>query len=455
MTRQPSQPPVGATDHIAAHARADSTHAEQSRNLTMDTFAAPPPLAGHAKEGTKTSRSARPPHSHAVVIGGGIIGLAVARELTARGSRVTLCEKEDRWGAHQTSHNSQVAHAGVYYTPGSAKARLAVEGNRSIVAYAQSRGVAVDVCGKLIVATSPDELPGLHQLASRAAANGVPARLIDPHEAAELEPHVACVKALHIESTAIIDFPGVCTQMVEELTATGADLRLATPALDIRRHDTGVEVATPDGVVRADLLVNCAGLHADRIARLAGLRPPVQIVPFRGEYYQLRPGAQHLVSGLVYPVPDPTLPFLGVHLTRMLDGTVHAGPNAVLALRREGYSWRDISVRDVASAARYPGLWRLAKRYRRTAVDEVVRSLSPGRFASSLARLVPGIEASDIVRSGSGVRAQALRPDGTLVDDFLQVRARGQVHVLNAPSPAATAALEIARHIADQALEGR
>ncbi|MEU9233531.1 L-2-hydroxyglutarate oxidase [Streptomyces subrutilus] len=388
-----------------------------------------------------------------MVIGGGIVGLAVAREVAARGSRVTLCEKEDRWGAHQTGHNSQVAHAGVYYTPGSAKARLAVEGNRSIVAYAQSQGVAVDVCGKLIVATTAAELPGLEELAARAAANGVPARLIGPHEAAELEPHVACVKALHIESTAIIDFPGVCERMVEELTTAGADLRLESPALGIRKHGSGIEVATPDGVVRADRLVNCAGLHADRIARLAGLRPPVQIVPFRGEYYQLRPEAEHLVRGLVYPVPDPTLPFLGVHLTRMLDGTVHAGPNAVLALHREGYRWRDMSVRDMAAAARYPGLWRLARRYRRTAIDEVVRSLSPHRFAKSLARLVPAIETRDIVRAGAGVRAQALRPDGTLVDDFLQVQARGQVHVLNAPSPAATAALEIARHIAGQVLK--
>lgn len=416
----------------------------------MDPFA-----TSHSS--TQDSRRAldgsRPPRPHVMVVGGGIIGLAVARELAARGSRVTLCEKEDRWGAHQTGHNSQVAHAGVYYAPGSAKARLAVEGNRSIVAYARDRGVAVDVCGKLIVATTPAELPALEELASRAAANGVPARLVDPHEAAEMEPHVACVRALRVESTAVIDFPGVCARLVEDLTSAGVELRLGTQVLDIRNCSTGVEIATPDGVLRADRLVNCAGLHADRIARLAGLRPPVQIVPFRGEYYQLRAAARHLVRGLVYPVPDPTLPFLGVHLTRMLDGTVHAGPNAVLALRREGYRWRDVSLRDLASAARYPGLWRLAMRYRRTAAAEVARSLSRRRFAASLARLVPEIEAADITRAGAGVRAQALRPDGTLVDDFLQVRANRQVHVLNAPSPAATAALEIARHIVDQALD--
>ncbi|MER6781155.1 L-2-hydroxyglutarate oxidase [Streptomyces sp. NPDC000659] len=397
--------------------------------------------------------ASRPSRPNVVVIGGGIVGLAVARELTARGSHVILCEKESNWAAHQTGHNSQVAHAGVYYTPGSAKARLAVAGNRSIVAYARDHGIAVDVCGKLIVATAAGELPGLHELANRARANGVPARLIGPQEAREIEPHVACLQALHVRSTASIDFPGVCARLVEELTAAGADLRLDTQVLGIRQRGTVTEVATPDGVIRAGRLVNCAGLQADRIAAMAGLRPPAQIVPFRGEYFQLRPGARHLVRGLVYPVPDPTLPFLGVHLTRMLDGTVHAGPNAVLALAREGYRRRDVRVRDVVDAAGYPGLWRLARRYPRTAVGEVVRSLSRRRFAASLARLVPAIGADDIAPAGSGVRAQALRPDGTLVDDFLHIRARGQVHVLNAPSPAATAALEIARLIAAQVLE--
>ncbi|MEU6862333.1 L-2-hydroxyglutarate oxidase [Streptomyces sp. NPDC046876] len=405
----------------------------------MDSLAGPPSLSL--------------PRPRAVVIGGGIVGLAVARELVSRGARVTLCEKEDRWAAHQTGRNSQVAHAGVYYAPGSAKARLAVAGNRSVVVYARDRGIAVDVCGKLIVATTADELPGLRVLAERAAANGVPARLVGPQEAREIEPHVACVQALHVRSTASVDFPGICDSLVEELTAAGADLRLGTPVLGIRRRGGTLEVATPGGVVRADRLVNCAGLHADRIARMAGLRPPAQIVPFRGEYHQLRPAARHLVRGLVYPVPDPSLPFLGVHLTRMLDGTVHAGPNAVLALAREGYRRRDLCVRDLAEAARHPGLWRLARRYPRTAVEEVARSLSRRRFAASLARLVPAIGADDIVPAGSGVRAQALRADGTLVDDFLHVRGPGQVHVLNAPSPAATAALEIARHIADQVLE--
>ncbi len=382
------------------------------------------------------------------VIGGGIIGLAVARELARRGNDVTVLEKEDRLAAHQTGNNSNVAHAGLYYPPGSFKARMSVAGNQSIVRYAREHGVDVDVCGKLVVATSDAELPALHRLAERATANGVPAKLIDPGQAREYEPEVACVKALRVESTAAIDFPGVCEALAAELRS-GADVRLGTRVLAInRRVAGGVDVHTSSGLVRADALVNCAGLHADRVARLAGLAPNTQIVPFRGEYYELRPERRDLVRGLIYPVPDPALPFLGVHLTRMLDGSVHAGPNAVLALRREGYRWRDVSVRDTAEALRFAGTWRLALRFRRTAVEEVRRSLSRRRFAASLARLVPAIEPDDIVRCGSGVRAQAVRPDGTLVEDFLIEQAPYQVHVLNAPSPAATCALEIATHIA-------
>ncbi|WP_407652623.1 L-2-hydroxyglutarate oxidase [Amycolatopsis cynarae] len=388
----------------------------------------------------------------AIVIGGGIIGLAVAWELTRRGTAVTVLEKENRWAAHQTGHNSNVVHAGLYYKPGSAKARLSVAGNRSIVDFARANGVRVEVCGKLVVATEEAELPALHVLAERAEANGVPARLIGPAEAHDYEPEVSCVRALRVDSTGIIDFPGVCDALVRLLTERGADLRLGTPALAIRPGRTGgVEVATGGEVVRADALVNCAGLHSDRVARLAGITPRARIVPFRGEYYELRPERRGLVRGLIYPVPDPSLPFLGVHLTRMLDGSVHAGPNAVLALRREGYRWRDISPADLADVARFPGSWRLARRYAYpTGVDEVLRSLSRRRFAASLARLVPAIGPGDIVRHGSGVRAQALLPDGSLVDDFLIETAPHQVHVLNAPSPAATSALEIAKAVADR-----
>jgi len=388
---------------------------------------------------------------HVVVIGGGILGLATARELVGRGNTVTVLEKEDRWAVHQTGHNSNVVHAGLYYKPGSFKALMSVAGNRSIAEYARANGVPFDACGKLVVATTADELPGLAELARRAEANGVPAKLIDPAEAREYEPEVACVSALRVESTGIIDFPAVCAALVRLLTEAGADLRLSTPALGIRPgRNGGVEIATGTEVLRADALVNCAGLHADRVARLAGLDPEVRIVPFRGEYFTLRPEAAHLVRGLIYPVPDPTLPFLGVHLTRMLDGSVHAGPNAVLALRREGYRWRDVSVADLAEVARFPGIWKLARRYPRTAVTEVARSLSRQRFATSLARLVPAVGKEDLVRAGAGVRAQALLRDGTLVQDFVIEAAPHQVHVLNAPSPGATCALEIAKHVADQ-----
>ncbi|MDX8056136.1 L-2-hydroxyglutarate oxidase [Lentzea sp. BCCO 10_0798] len=380
-----------------------------------------------------------------VVVGGGIVGLAVARELAARGDGVTVLEKERHWGAHQTGHNSNVVHAGLYYKPGSLKARMSVAGNASMIAFAREHGVPVEVCGKLVVATSTGELPRLHDLAARAEANGVPAKLISATEALEYEPHVSCVAALRVESTGIIDFKAVCAALVRELD--GHDLRLQSPVVAIRSAPAGVEVLTPQGVVRADALVNCAGLQSDRVARLAGLSPKATIVPFRGEYYELT--RTDLVRGLIYPVPDPTLPFLGVHLTRMLDGSVHAGPNAVLALRREGYRWRDFSFGDVADVVRFPGTWKLARKYARTGVDEVLRSLSRKRFAASLARLVPEVTEADIVRAEAGVRAQAMLPDGSLVDDFLVESAPRQVHVLNAPSPAATGSLEIAKHVAD------
>ncbi|HET9170927.1 MAG TPA: L-2-hydroxyglutarate oxidase [Actinospica sp.] len=393
-------------------------------------------------------------HRHVVVIGGGIVGLATARELaTARGLDVTVLEKEPRWAAHQTGHNSGVVHAGLYYRPGSLKARMAVAGNATMVEYARESGVPVSVCGKLVVATSEDELPALRRLAANAEANGVPAELLDPARAKEIEPEVSCVAALHVRSTAIIDFTLVCAAMVEDLDAAGADLRTGTRVRGIRPAGDGVEVETDAGSLRADGVVNCAGLQSDRIAHLAGLRPPARIVPFRGEYYELVESRRDLVRGLIYPVPDPRFPFLGVHLTRGIDGSVHAGPNAVLALRREGYRRRDFSPRDLADSLRFPGTWRLGRDCWRPGLDEVLRSLSRRRFAETLARLVPAIDERDIVAAGAGVRAQALTPDGRLVDDFLIEEIPRQVHVLNAVSPAATSSLEIARHVADRLAE--
>ena len=388
-----------------------------------------------------------------VVIGGGIVGLATAYRLTEKrpGAEVTVVEKEQRLGAHQTGHNSGVIHAGVYYRPGSLKARLCAAGSRSMARFCEEHGIPYRICGKLIVATEESELPRLHALHERALANGLPVTLLTPKQAREYEPHVSAVAAMHVASTGIVDFGEVCRVLAGLLEKAGATVQLGTRVTGIRtRRNGSLVVATTAGDLPADGLVNCAGLHADRVARMAGIRPSARIVPFRGEYYELLPHRRDLVRGLIYPVPDPHFPFLGVHLTRMIDGSVHAGPNAVLALAREGYGWGRIRPRDVAEAAMYPGLWRLASRHLRYGLSEVRRSLSPRVFAASLARLVPEITAADLVRAGAGVRAQAIAPSGELVDDFLIETRNRQVHVLNAPSPAATSSLEIATHIVAQ-----
>jgi (S)-2-hydroxyglutarate dehydrogenase len=385
--------------------------------------------------------------AHIVVVGGGIVGLATAHRLTLDRPHdtVTVLEKEDRVAAHQTGHNSGVIHAGVYYKPGSLKSQLCRAGARSMVEFCREHAIPVRICGKLVVATATDELPRLRALFDRATANRLPVRLITAEEAREHEPDVAAVAAMHVASTGIVDFGLVARTLAELVVKAGGEVRLGARVTGLRRDGAATVVATTHGDLRADRLINCAGLHCDRIARMAGVGLPARIVPFRGEYYELR--RPDLVRALIYPVPDPEFPFLGVHLTRMIDGTVHAGPNAVLALAREGYRWRNIVPRDLAGVATYPGLWRLARRHFGYGLTEVRRSLSRRRFATDLARLVPAVTAADLVRAGSGVRAQAIAPDGALVDDFLIVTAPGQVHVLNAPSPAATSSLEIAKHI--------
>jgi L-2-hydroxyglutarate oxidase len=388
--------------------------------------------------------------SHVIVVGAGIVGLATARELGARGHHVTVVDKEPQVAAHQTGHNSGVIHSGLYYAPGSLKARLGAAGASSMRAFAQQYGVPVDVSGKLVVATEERQLPALEELLRRGGLNGVPCRRVDPEEAREYEPEVACVAAARVESTAVVDYPGVCRVLAELVVEAGGNLLLGQEVRAIGALGDGVVVETDEGTLRGDLLVNCAGLHSDRVARLAGIDPQVRILPFRGEYYELSPSARSLVRGLIYPVPDPELPFLGVHLTRMIDGSVHAGPNAVLALAREGYRWGDVAVRDLAEMARWPGLWRLGRTWWRTGVDEVARSLSKRRFLASLHELVPALTLEDLVPTHAGVRAQAVDRSGALVDDFLLAHGPRQLHVLNAPSPAATAALEIARRIVDE-----
>jgi (S)-2-hydroxyglutarate dehydrogenase len=380
-----------------------------------------------------------------VVIGAGIVGLATAHRLLLDrpGDHVTVLEKETAVAVHQTGHNSGVIHAGVYYKPGSLKATLCRAGSRSMVDFCAAHGIPAQVCGKLIVATGETELPRLHALHERAVGNGLAAKLLTAEQAREYEPHLACVAAIHVPTTGIVDFAAVCRTLATLVEKAGGEVRLGTRVTGFR---PGL-VLTTRGEVAADVVINCAGLYADRIARLAGVDPPARIIPFRGEYYELRPERRELVRGLIYPVPDPRFPFLGVHLTRMIDGSVHAGPNAVLATAREGYRWRRFSARDVTGILGWPGMWRLGRRHLRYGLAEVRRSLSRRRFAADLARLVPAVTAADIVPAGSGVRAQAVHRDGSLVDDFLVVARPGQLHVLNAPSPAATSSLEIAKHL--------
>jgi len=387
-----------------------------------------------------------------VVIGAGIVGLATAHRITLDhpGATVTVIDKESHVAAHQTGHNSGVIHAGVYYKPGSLKARLCAAGRASMVDFCAEHGIAHEVCGKLIVAADESEVARLRALHERAVANGLPARLVSAAEAKEFEPEIRCVEALRVDSTGIVDYTAVCKTLADLAEKAGASVRLGTRVTGISSRGAEQIVHTTAGDVVADVLVNCAGLHADRVARLAGVEPPARIVPFRGEYFELTPERRSLVRGLIYPVPDPQFPFLGVHLTRMIDGTVHAGPNAVLALAREGYGWGKINPRDIADFVGYGGLWRLARKHFGYGMTEVRRSLSRRRFAESLARLVPAVTEADLVPAGAGVRAQAIAKDGALVDDFLIVARERQVHVLNAPSPAATSSLEIAKHIVAQ-----
>ncbi|MBR7743020.1 L-2-hydroxyglutarate oxidase [Phycicoccus sp. BSK3Z-2] len=384
-----------------------------------------------------------------LVVGGGVVGLAVADRVLREdpAARVTVLEKEDGWATHQTGRNSGVVHSGLYYPPGSAKARWCRAGAEALLAFAAEEGVPQARTGKLVVATAPEELPRLAALHERGLANGLAVRRVDAEEAREHEPHVAALAALHVPETGVVDYAAVSAALVRRLRAAGADLRTGTTVLGGREDARGVTVATSTGEERADVVVTCAGLHTDTVARRLGHDPFVRVVPFRGEYHELAPEAAHLVRGLVYPVPDPDLPFLGVHLTRGVDGVVHAGPNAVPALAREGYGWGVVSARDLAGTLAWPGTWRLARRQARTGPAEVTRSLSRRRFADSVRRLVPEVRDEHLRPSPAGVRAQAVRPDRTLVDDFLVERTARCAHVLNAPSPAATASLEIAGHV--------
>jgi L-2-hydroxyglutarate oxidase LhgO len=390
------------------------------------------------------------------IIGGGIVALATARALGERAprARLVILEKERALAGHQTGHNSGVIHSGIYYKPGSNKARLCVEGARLMVEFCASHGIRVDRCGKVIVATHQEELPRLETLYARGLANGVKdLALIDRPRLRELEPQAAAVRAIHSPTTAIVDFKEVAAALARDLTAAGVAIETNAKVTGIGRSGDGLELGTPRLTVRAGRIVNCAGLYSDVVARLAGAPTDVRIIPFRGEYYFLRPERRHLVRGLIYPVPDPEFPFLGVHFTKTIHGDIEAGPNAVLAFAREGYTFGRIQPGEFLGTLTYRGFWAMARRYWRTGLYEMYRSLSKGAFVRALQRLVPELRAEDVQRAGAGVRAQAVSPDGSLVDDFRIVQAADAIHVLNAPSPAATASLAIGRHVASLAVE--
>jgi len=389
------------------------------------------------------------------IVGGGIIGLATARALLERApsARLVILEKEPRLGMHQTGHNSGVIHSGIYYRPGSYKAKLCVEGKTLMREFCAAHGIPVVECGKVIVATREDELPRLQTLYERGIANGVCIEMIDRDRLRELEPHAAGLRAIHSPTTAIVDFSDVVRALARDLTARGVAIETDAKVLAVVRTRDGIEIGTSRLAVDARSLVNCAGLYSDAIARMSGAEPDMRIVPFRGEYYMIRPERRELVRSLIYPVPDPEFPFLGVHFTNTVHGDVEAGPNAVLAFAREGYDLTRVNVRELAETLAYRGVWHMARRYWRMGSYEMYRSLSKKAFVTALQRLVPGIRPEDVSPGGAGVRAQAVAPDGSLIDDFRIVDTDNAVHVLNAPSPGATASLAIGRHIAGVAGE--
>lgn len=384
------------------------------------------------------------------IVGGGIVGLSTGMALGKRypNARIVVLEKESNWAYHQTGNNSGVIHSGIYYKPGSFKAKFCCEGNRSIVKFCQEHGIAYEVCGKVIVATEPEQLPLLENLYQRGLANGLKLTKLCAKEVKEIEPYVNCIAGIRVFTTGIVNYKQVCQKYADIIKSQGGELRLKTKLEKICKSGSATVLETNNGSFETGFIINCTGLHSDRIAKLGQIAPQAKIVPFRGEYYELKPEKRYLVKTLIYPVPHPDFPFLGVHFTRMIDGSVHAGPNAVLSLKREGYKKTDFDLRDALEVITYSGFWKLAAKHASEGIKEIMRSLSKAAFVRSLQKLIPEVVADDIVPIHAGVRAQALMPDGKLVDDFLLVQDRNSVHVCNAPSPAATSSLEIGKAIA-------
>jgi (S)-2-hydroxyglutarate dehydrogenase len=388
-----------------------------------------------------------------IIVGGGIVGLATAfRLLEAKPVlKVLLLEKESKLAAHQTGNNSGVLHSGLYYKPGSEKARLSVSGLQQMTAFCREHGIAHEICGKIVVATSADELPRLENLWERGKANGLLGlRKLNPAQIKEIEPHAAGLAAIHVPQEGIVDYPGVCEKLGELIRRRGGEIQLNTRVGKIVFDGGERIVETSAGNFRAKFVVACGGLHADRLVKAAGQKPSAKIIPFRGEYFQIKKARQCLVRNLIYPVPDPKFPFLGVHFTRLIHGGIEAGPNAVLAFAREGYRWSNLNLRDLAESLCFPGLWRFLAKYPSLCGYEIRRSLSKKEFCRSLQKLVPEIREDDLEPGGAGVRAQAMTADGKLVEDFHFEEARGILHVVNAPSPAATASLAIGSKIVER-----
>lgn len=393
------------------------------------------------------------PYDHAI-IGGGIVGLATARELCLRlpGTRVVVIEKESASARHQSGRNSGVIHSGIYYKPGSLKAEFCKEGAAMMKEYCIESGIPIKTCGKLIVATNDKEISGLRRLFNNATCNGIGVEWINSEMAREIEPHVSCLQALHVRSTGITSYPDVCNAMIRDIRDLGGDICFQQPVLQILESGGIRFIETGRDVFPARHIINCAGLQSDRIGRMNGRPPSARIIPFRGEYFRLVPEKSHLVNGLIYPVPDEKLPFLGVHFTKIIDGGVHAGPNAVLAFKREGYRKTDFAAYDLIETLSYGGFWKMAAEHLASGLAELRRSLFKKYFVNSLREMLPEIDGNDLVPCVSGVRAQAVFNDGRIVDDFLIDQGRGYLNVINAPSPAATASLVIGRYLARKAI---
>lgn len=386
------------------------------------------------------------------IVGGGIVGLSTGMALTKRfpNAKIVMIEKEKDWAQHQTGHNSGVIHSGIYYKPGSFKARFAREGNEAMVRFCQEHGIKYEMCGKVIVATEPEELPLMDNLYKRGLENELNVSKISVEELKEIEPHVRGLGAIRVSSCGIADYVGVARTFARIIQEGGGELRLSTEVQRIDERADGVTLTTNNGTIQSRYVINCAGLHSDRVAKMSGKDPGMKIVPFRGEYYELVPEKKHLVKHLIYPVPNPDFPFLGVHFTRMINGDVHAGPNAVLSFKREGYTKSDFDLKDLAEVLTYPGFWKMAMPNMKEGMKEIVRSFSKQAFLASLQRLIPELTEKDIVPTHAGVRAQALKPDGNMVDDFAIFPGEKSMHVCNAPSPAATASIKIGESIVEK-----